>query len=242
MESIAISTAGAFTLLGVGTASAPLAAWDFDPDALSQAGLIQGQRHGRGVVYFRQASHWAVEPHAQWVLRHYRRGGLMARVNADHYWSLTIAGTRAYRELQLLLLVRALGLPAPAPIGARVRWCGGGFYQADLLTGALADTTALADLPAEAYTTALAENIAHVIKAFHRHGICHADLNARNILIDTHNRVYWIDFDRATRRAPGAWTQSNLQRLQRSLIKLNKHQLPTYGSFWSALLAAYQRR
>jgi 3-deoxy-D-manno-octulosonic acid kinase len=59
------------------------------------------------------------------------------------------------------------------------------------------------------------------IRRFHDHGVIHADLNARNILVDAADTVFLIDFDRA-RRIPGASAQfaANLERLRRSFDKL----------------------
>ena len=58
------------------------------------------------------------------------------------------------------------------------------------------------------------------IRRFHEQGVYHADLNANNILINSQSRIYLIDFDRGAIRPKGAWTQQNLQRLKRSLLKI----------------------
>ena len=61
------------------------------------------------------------------------------------------------------------------------------------------------------------------IGRFHGAGICHADLNANNILVDRDGGVWLVDFDRARHRAPGGWRNSRLRRLKRSLEKLGLH-------------------
>ncbi len=72
----------------------------------------------------------------------------------------------------------------------------------------------------------------------------HADLNAHNILIDSRGEVFLIDFDRGRRRAPGGWTQRNLQRLRRSLDKISV--AFASGRFtdehWQFLLEGYARQ
>jgi 3-deoxy-D-manno-octulosonic acid kinase len=79
------------------------------------------------------------------------------------------------------------------------------------------------------------------IKRFHEHGICHADLNAHNVLLDADDQIWLIDFDRARRRRRGLWCDDNLARLYRSLEKSSAG-LPE-GRFtatdWSSLLGGY---
>jgi 3-deoxy-D-manno-octulosonic acid kinase len=76
------------------------------------------------------------------------------------------------------------------------------------------------------------------IRRFHDHGVIHADLNARNILITGDNRVYLIDFDRAQIRL-GATSlfQASLGRLKRSLHKFLGEEQLDYG--WRQLLHGY---
>jgi len=81
-----------------------------------------------------------------------------------------------------------------------------------------------------------------MIRCFHHHGVWHADLNANNILIDTETRLYLIDFDRGRLRQPSRqWQQANLDRLKRSLLKLQSHAESFYfaESDWQTLLAGY---
>lgn len=246
-DTLVITRHGADTVLAVSPWAATLKPDDFEPSSLAAAKLIVGEAIGRGTVIFRKTTATTHE-HASrihsgssqvWVLRHYLRGGLMALINRDYYVGCDIRKTRAYRELSMLVQLEALRLPAPRPIGARVRM-GFGWYQADLLTEKIPDTTALADLGEHDFNADLGVRVGQVIRQFHRRGICHADLNARNILLDT-QQVYWIDFDRATKRAPGAWQQANLARLYRSLNKLGKTKLSGFNAFWQTLLLAYRQ-
>ena len=81
-----------------------------------------------------------------------------------------------------------------------------------------------------------------MIRRFHDHGVWHADLNANNVLIDNENRLYLIDFDRGRlRQAAPQWQQANLDRLKRSLLKLQSKTESFYfaESDWQTLLGGY---
>src|SRR5690606_23693939 len=69
----------------------------------------------------------------EFVLRHYRRGGLVGRINHDRYLWWGPERTRAFAEWRLLARLRRHGLPVPRPAAARYRRYGM-FYRADLLT------------------------------------------------------------------------------------------------------------
>jgi 3-deoxy-D-manno-octulosonic acid kinase len=86
--------------------------------------------------------------------------------------------------------------------------------------------------------------IGATLRRFHRAGICHADLNAHNVLIDGDGRVYVIDFDRGSVRDPaGRWTRANLARLRHSLEKVHATGAALYYTRdgWNELLNGYSR-
>ena len=64
-------------------------------------------RAGRGEVVFFDA------PFGACVLRHYRRGGLVARVNSDRYLWTGNKRCRAFREFRLLVELIIAFLPVP---------------------------------------------------------------------------------------------------------------------------------
>ena len=182
----------------------------------------------------------------RWVLRHYRRGGFMARLSRDRYLWLGEARTRSFAEWRLLAELRRRGLPVPAPIAARyVR--GLLTYRADLITEHLPDCRTLADaitgsqLPREQWS-----GVGRTIAAFHREGVHHADLNAHNVLIEhaVVPRVYLLDFDRGRIEPRGSWEQDVLARLRRSLDKIRSQRSDV--SFaeeqWGWLMAGYSGR
>jgi 3-deoxy-D-manno-octulosonic acid kinase len=172
------------------------------------------------------------------VLRHYRRGGLVARLVADRYLWTGEEATRAFRELRLLALIESLGLPAARPVAARyVRH--GLWYRADLLTVAIAAAQPLAERLDAGPGDALWPRLGATIRAFHDAGIRHADLNARNLLVCADGAVQLIDFDRGMLCRPGRWRAANLARLARSLQKFGGPD-PHSGQ-WRALLDGYVR-
>ena len=178
------------------------------------ADALQESAGGRGTVAFIR------DGERRWVLRHYRRGGLVARWLGDRYLWTGANRTRAFREWRLLRDLRAVGLPVPAPVAARYDR-GGLFYRADLVTAELPTrrtlTQALAEGPLDEATW---RAIGGCIGRFHAHGVHHADLNAHNLLLGEDGAVYVLDFDRGCRRSRGAWEQAVLERLQRSLRKV----------------------
>ena len=65
------------------------------------------------------------------------------------------------------------------------------------------------------------EAAGQLVARFHRAGLDHADLNAHNLLFNAQGKGWMIDFDQCQLRIPAtAWRQANLQRLQRSLLKV----------------------
>lgn len=177
----------------------------------------------------------------RWVLRHYRRGGLIARISRDRYVWLGEARTRSFVEWRLLAELRRRGLPVPAPIAARyVR--GLATYRSDLITEYLPDCRTLADaitgadLPREQWSS-----VGQTIAAFHREGVHHADLNAHNILLGP-AAVYLLDFDRGRIEARGAWEGQVLARLRRSLekIRAQRRDVGFADEQWHWLIAGYR--
>ena len=185
----------------------------FEIDYWRQRGSVDLAPGGRGTVAF-----LSDEKH-RWVLRHYRRGGMVARWLDDSYLWTGEENTRSFREFRLLWQLTRWQLPVPPPIAA----CygrSGRFYRADLITGELPTRATLAELlrrapvPAERWYA-----VGECIGRFHARGVYHADLNANNILLGE-DAVYLLDFDRGRIRERGVWEQEVLERLRRSLQKV----------------------
>jgi 3-deoxy-D-manno-octulosonic acid kinase len=226
-------------LPGVATpdiATPTLAAVDlFEPAFWAARGELVEVTHGRGSAWFiASAAH-------QWALRHYRRGGFIARLSRDRYVWAGEERVRAFAEWRLLAALTELGLPVPKPIAARYRRTGF-FYRCDLITQRIAGAEPLSSILA---TAPLGEgawrDVGLTVARFHAAGVDHADLNAHNILLDGHGAVSVIDFDRGKLRRPGAWTSRNLSRLRRSLVKISRALPPDRFSdtAWRIFLAGY---
>ncbi len=176
------------------------------------------------------------------VLRHYRRGGMVARVNRDRYLYTGARRTRSFREFDLLAGLLASGLHVPAPVAARFRR-EGPWYRADLVTRRIPGASTLAErFAAGQLDAACASRVGRTIAAFHAHGAWHADLNAHNVMTDVSGAVWLIDFDRGRLRKPAmAWQQANLDRLHRSFVKLGARSAEAAfdAAVWHPLLAAY---
>jgi 3-deoxy-D-manno-octulosonic acid kinase len=210
----------------------------FAPDYWRERGALRMQSGGRGGVAI------IATPVGECVLRHYRRGGLIAAMMGDRYLWTGADRTRPFAEFRLLAEIARLELPGPAVVAARYRRHGP-FYSADLITRRIDDAQTLADcLAAGRLDGELAEEVGALVARFHRAGVWHADLNAHNVLV-TPDALYLIDFDRGRLRIPAAaWQQANLQRLRRSLLKLGAAaagEVAFEETLWQPLLYRYGR-
>ena len=207
----------------------------FDPEFWRSRGELQDVRGGRGSAWF------IASGARQWVLRHFRRGGFIARWSRDAYVWMGEDEVRAFAEWRLLETMTRRGLPVPQPVAARYQRTGLR-YRCDLITQRILDTEPLsAALARDALPEPLWRAVGATIARLHRAGADHADLNAHNILLDVNGTVSVIDFDRGRLRAPGAWTARNLQRLRRSLAKISRG-LPSdrfSDATWGWLIAGY---
>lgn len=207
----------------------------------SPQGVNLAAGSGRGQAY-------RVEHNGRlWVLRHYRRGGWMARLTHDTYPPTAPARSRGMQELVLLRAMHSMGLPVPAPVAAhyqRTHALMGQFsrYRADIAMEWLPNTRNLIQLLRERALSAHEwKAVGQAIAALHRHQVFHADLNAHNLLLDPQGQVYVVDFDKCERRGGDDWKTRNLARLRRSLLKEHKRQaLPWQeAEDWPVLLNGY---
>lgn len=175
-----------------------------------------------------------------YVLRHFRRGGMAARLSRRHYVATGAASSRAFREFDVLARLRAAGLPVPLPVAAAY-WRRGVFYRAALVIERIPEVTTLAArLAAAPLSRGDWRDLGALVARLHAAGACHADLNAHNVLIDAAGGFHLIDFDRARMRAPGRWQRANLARLRRSLDKLAAEgPLHFREADWQAFESAY---
>ncbi len=214
-------------------------AWFFAHPAFDSIAAESGQisvAKGRGGAFFVDVANH------RWVTRPYRRGGFIAHFSRSRYVWMGEERVRSFREWRTLAALRALALPVPKPIAARYRR-EGWTYRADLITERLEATEPLSvRLEIEPLSLTLWIEIGRVLRRLQDGGAYHADLNAHNILIDSRNSVFVIDFDRGRLRHPGPWRDANLARLYRSLRKISAPLAPDrFGDTeWETLLAGYR--
>ena len=226
ISSVVVKQAGQHIYLRLDPLVTEPALQRFDPSyAPSQAQVVSSG--GRAAAWFVQLA--PVEA----VLRHFRRGGLMARLVRERYLWLGLERTRSFAEFDLLRLMWQGGLPVPRPLGAAV-WRERFTYRAALLTLRIAQARPLA-LCGEPRVWFEA---GHVVAKMHQFDVWHADLNVFNLLVDAQDKVWIIDLDRGRRAAlTAAQRAENLSRLLRSVRKV----VPEFeSSCWHRFKEGYQ--
>lgn len=198
-------------------------AWWFDP-ASAELAAQPVQSGGRGSAWF---VHGAF---GDGVLRHYRRGGAMAKLSQDRYLWGGEQRVRSVAELHLLEALQARGLPVPAPIAA-AWWRDGATYRAAIIIAKIPEAHTLAsELSAGVENEAAWRDAGAMIARFHGVGLEHGDLNAHNILFDAAGNSWLIDFDKSHLHAKldRRRADANLSRLERSIRKVGAGQPPAY--------------
>ena len=177
----------------------------------------------------------------QFVLRHYRRGGLLGKLVRDTYVFSGEDLTRSFMEWRLLDKLAANNMNVPRPAAARfVRR--GTFYTADLITVRIPDVVSLSQyIAAEDRDEAFWQSLGAAIWKFHEAGVYHADMNAYNVQVDKDGDIWMLDFDKGALKSPGPWQQETLSRLHRSLKKVLDldPKLHFRATNWEQLLQGY---
>ncbi len=181
------------------------------------------------------------------VLRHYKRGGYVSKLSEERYLWTGLDSTRPFHELSFLTHLQAIRLPVPKPYAAEVIR-NGASYSGSLLTYRVPGLTLAESFIENKMTPDLWHDLGGVIALFHAQGICHADLNAHNILMraepepDDGPGIVVLDFDRAAFKDPGQsdWQHKVLSRLQRSLLKIaDKYQSALLEIAWQTVLDGF---
>lgn len=185
----------------------------FDPASYGVHAQPVADAGGRGAAWYVDGAFGAA------VLRHYLRGGWMARLSRDAFlWRGEPAG-RSFREFDLLRRLHAMGLPVPAVLAAQQRRRGWR-YRAAILVDRIPDVESFAARVGKLGASAPWEAVGRAIAACHRMGAHHADLNANNLLVDSGGAVHLIDWDKGCiELGAGVWCERVLARLARSLRK-----------------------
>ncbi|MDH5433615.1 MAG: 3-deoxy-D-manno-octulosonic acid kinase [Gammaproteobacteria bacterium] len=213
----------------------------FDIEFWKERNAISGFSKGRSTTWFLNSESITATSES-WVLKHYYRGGMVARFLHDKYFYLGVKNTRAWQEIKLTQLMLQSNLPVPKTIAAQIKR-DGIFYTADIITQKIDNANNLVEylkqMPLE---KSVWRHIGQMVRQFHLAGILHADLNAHNILLDEKGKLWLIDFDKCYKTAPHAsWQQSNLERLKRSFLKeLNNNVIQHFdGENWQSLVEGY---
>ena len=158
----------------------------------------------------------------EFVLRHYRRGGLPGRFIRDSYFWTGEDRTRPFAEWRVLQKLANLGLRVPRPAVARYLRRGPFFYSADIITVRVPGIRSLsARLSEGAGDEALWRRIGNGLCTFHEAGVNHADLNAHNVQVDEEGEVWLLDFDSA--QDPGLnYTESNWEALLEAYFQASR--------------------
>lgn len=185
----------------------------FDPTAHTHGtALATGSGRGQALLI--------TEGGRGYVLRHYRRGGLVARLSNDRFWRTAPHHSRAMREFSLLRLMRSWQLPVPEPVAASHRPRGPWFYEAEILVGLIPDSSNVVQwLQQRAIAPTEWAALGQAIRRLHDRQVFHSDLNAHNLLLDGAGQAWVVDFDKCEVRTGDDWKVRNLERLLRSLRK-----------------------
>jgi 3-deoxy-D-manno-octulosonic acid kinase len=183
------------------------------------------------------------------LLRAYHHGGFFRRVTGKCFFTWP---ARPFRELVITEKVRQRGIPTLDILAAFVERSWGPFYHGWLVTRELGGAEDLWMVLRKGLYTgdgrSLLQAVARGIRQMHLHGVYHADLNLKNILVRRENRgisVYVIDFDKA-RLYPGGvpleQANRNLNRLLRSVRKLDPKKKVLSEEDWDVFIGFYQLR
>jgi 3-deoxy-D-manno-octulosonic acid kinase len=187
---------------------------------------------GRGGAWFINAES------GDYVLREYRRGGLVSRLSRCTYAFVGEDQVRSFMEFRILNWLWVLGFPVPRPVAAYYVKLPGLRYQAAIIVERIADSTPLADL-IETRTGSDWRRLGQLVRRFHDAGVRHADLNCFNVLVRG-SEFFLIDFDKGCvmpSSGSSGWKKGNLQRFARSIRKIAGKQI--LNNVWSTFEHGY---
>ncbi len=181
------------------------------------------------------------------LIRAYRHGGLLRACSGDIFFSWP---PRPFRELTVTEEVRRRGIPTVETYAACVEQLWGPFYRGWLVTRQLAGAQDLWQAFRSGFVRELGIStslraVADSLRALHREGVYHTDLNLKNILVHKDQdgvKGYIIDFDKAKLvlgQLPPELARKNLSRLLRSINKLDPARSFFLKSYWDDFVNFY---
>ena len=157
------------------------------------------------------------------VVKRYTRGGIFRYLVKKRY--LKWGKRRCQLEYEMLRKVRSLGVSAPEPIVYAYQ--GGVLYKAWLITREIKQQQTLAELSCVNEERARIAMKQVVIQGtiLINNNIRHADLHPGNVLVDSFDGVYILDFDKA---CVSRWDRNKLRDkyVMRWRRAVTKHGLP----------------
>jgi 3-deoxy-D-manno-octulosonic acid kinase len=181
------------------------------------------------------------------LIRPYHHGGLMRALTRDIFASWP---PRPFRELAITEELRRRGVPTVEVYAGCMEPLRGPFYRAWLITRELEGAQDLWAALQSGFAEEIGiERVMHAVakslRAVHRQGIYHADLNLKNILIRNERdgaRAHVIDFDKAKLLLgplPAPLAKRNLDRLLRSAGKLDPQRAYVSPQLWDRFVSFY---
>lgn len=182
------------------------------------------------------------------LLRAYHHGGIFRHLSGEFFFTWP---PRPFVELAVTEEARRRGVPTLEILGAWIERVGGPVYRGGLMSRELKGARDLwavlqSGLCQGEEGEALLRAAAESVRAMHRRGVYHGDLNLKNILVRQEGEKiagYVIDFDRARLFAgevPGRAARKNLRRLLRSICKLDPDRRFFSRAGWELFLRSYQ--
>ena len=182
------------------------------------------------------------------LLRRYRHGGALRGLSGGLFFTWP---PRPFRELSITEELRRRGIPTVEVYGACVEPVLGPLYRGWLATRTLEGARDLWSAFQGGFLREVGEEIflravAKSVRALHREGVYHADLNLKNILVRLERggvTGYIIDFDKAKlflAGLPAQLAKRNLDRLLRSVRKLDPERRYFSQARWDDFVRFYQ--
>lgn len=208
------------------------------PEATSK-GVLHDQYAGRaeaGVSYHGRTPCRSIFlkslNNGSFVVRDYWHGGLFGKILRDVFWH----GLRPIQELVICESASKKGIQTIEIIAIIKNRFLGPFYKSKLISREIRNSTDLMELLLRydkntfyAQKRDIISRVAHAIKEMHDAGIYHADLNLKNILLQTAGRdksvAYIIDLDKSKQfnELKPRSRMKNLMRLDRSWEKFRRN-------------------
>jgi hypothetical protein len=181
------------------------------------------------------------------LIRGYQHGGFFRALTGTWFFSWP---PRPFRELAVTEELRRRGLRTVEVYAACVGPTKGPFYRGWLVTRQLSHAEDLwsalrSGLVERVGRRVALQAVADSVRAMHREGVYHGDLNLKNILLRLENGAvagYIIDFDKAKLflgQLPPGLAKKNLARLLRSARKLDPEQRYLPVAAWNEFVDLY---